>query len=54
MYRYLLNIIISLVVLVFSIIRADSAGSIVYVIMALSVVSLVANLVMLIKKRKQS
>jgi hypothetical protein len=53
MYRYLINCIISLVVLVFSIIRLDEGGSLFYITLGLSIVSLALNLVLIIRKSRQ-
>ncbi|PWV97324.1 hypothetical protein DFQ01_12255 [Paenibacillus cellulosilyticus] len=53
MVRFILNIIISLAILVFSIIRLSDGNNIFYVTLGLSIVSLGANVFMMIRKTKQ-
>ncbi|GMK41986.1 hypothetical protein PCCS19_50450 [Paenibacillus sp. CCS19] len=53
MFKYILNIILSLAVLVFSFIRMDDGGTMIYIIMALAAISLVANLILMIKNPKR-
>lgn len=54
MVRFIMNIIISLAILIFSIIRLGDGSNVFYITLALSIVSLGGNVLMMIRKSRQN